>query len=93
MDGNRGELEPQTRFVEKSSQKVVVVVQGSLPVQGGGGVNPSPREGGSLSNEYTTLNHLSPEGWWDLYKNIQNSLRETPGNRNWKPEPGTGPDT
>ena len=34
----------------------------------GGGVNPSPREEGKGevgSYQYSTLNHLSPEGWWD----------------------------
>ena len=32
----------------------------------GGGINPSRREEGSGWHQYKALNHLSPEGWWDL---------------------------
>jgi len=42
------------------------------------GVNPSPREGGKgLLGRWPTLNHSSPEGWWD-YLFGQKSLQKWP---------------
>ena len=37
----------------------------------GGGVNPSPEQGKEevlAERRHSSLNHLSPEGWWDLMR-------------------------
>ena len=64
------------KMTKKSQQEAATILDttGPAPWGGGGGRGkPLPRglkaeglkrRGGE--NRYTTLNHLSPEGWWDL---------------------------
>ena len=60
------------KMAKKSQQDVLTPRETRGPEPWGGGRgrgSPSPREEGKGevgSYQYTTLNHLSPEGWWDF---------------------------